>query len=106
MDNQTEAVTRMRVEVWNGTGETYLGKGYFVGLVDVYAIHTGPFGYILSEEDPTKEPSEENLKWAEENGGEYSLIKLNPKLKMDDGRIIYGCQCWWQPIPEEEDNNE
>ena len=21
----------------------------------------------------------------------------NPRLKMDDGSIVYGCECWWGP---------
>ena len=25
------------------------------------------------------------------------LSHENPRLKMDDGSIVYGCECWWGP---------
>lgn len=31
------------------------------------------------------------------------LAKGVPKIRLDDGRIIFGCDCYWQPVtPEEE----
>lgn len=21
----------------------------------------------------------------------------NPRVRLDDGRVVYGCQCWWGP---------
>ena len=22
---------------------------------------------------------------------------VNPKIQLDDGRVVWGCQCWWGP---------
>lgn len=33
----------------------------------------------------------------------HDVSKAVPKIKLDDGRIIFGFECYWQPItPEEE----
>lgn len=26
---------------------------------------------------------------------------LNPKIAMDDGRTLWGCECWWGPVKDE-----
>lgn len=81
-----------RVKVWNGDKSKYLGEGTMVGFVPVYIIRN-PEGGISSntfaEEKPEGIPDELIEK-----------IDSNPKIVLDDGRIVYGCQTWWSPIDE------
>ena len=32
-----------------------------------------------------------------ESVGGFNLGISNPTLKMDDGTVVYGCECWWGP---------
>lgn len=30
-----------------------------------------------------------------------ALVELeveNPRIKLDNGKIVYGCECWWGPV--------
>lgn len=96
--------TRMRVEVWNGTGEEYLGKGYFVGLATVYVMRT-PEGNLLSHSNAEDPPPPEVIDFAAKLDTEVEEIKHNPVIELDDGGTVYGCQVWWQPIPDEKGGN-
>ena len=75
----------IRVVVYDGTGEKLLGYGTYEGDVTVYV--TWADGAILTEQDPTKaRPGAQR-------------VEGNPRIRMDDGRIVYGCQVWWGPAP-------
>jgi len=84
-----------RVKVWNGDKSKYLGEGTLVGFVTVY-VFRNPDGGISSstfaEEEPEGIPGELIEK-----------IDSNPKIQLDDGRIVYGCQTWWAPIEANEE---
>jgi len=28
------------------------------------------------------------------------LGRVNPKIKLDNGKIVWGCECWWGPEEE------
>lgn len=30
-------------------------------------------------------------------GDESALGRKNPKLQLDNGKIVWGCECWWGP---------
>jgi hypothetical protein len=79
----------MRVKVWNGDQSEYLGEGTFVGYATVYFI-ANLDGSITSCDNAEKKP---------EGIPEERIIESgnNPKIKLDNGRIVYGCQVWWQP---------
>ena len=47
----------------------------------------GPMGAPMSEIDAMKESGELPRDW------EWK----NPRITLDDGRVIWGCQCWWGP---------
>lgn len=32
-----------------------------------------------------------------EDAGGFNLGIPNPKLVMDDGTVVWGCECWWGP---------
>jgi len=28
----------------------------------------------------------------------HPVMKMsNPKIRLDDGRVVWGCECWWGP---------
>ncbi len=84
----------MRVKVMDGTGVNLLGYGNLVGRVDVYAIQM-PDGSLRSLVDAEEAPPEEIVR---DSGGELVRIESNPKIVLDDGRVVYGCQVWWEPV--------
>ena len=81
----------MRVEVTSGDGKEFLGFGTLLGEVTTYAIQM-PDETILSARYAEKPPSEEMVR---ESGGTLITIENNPKILMDDGSVVYGCQVWW-----------
>lgn len=79
-----------RVRVWNGDQSEYMGEGTLNGEVDVHFCKM-PEGEILSEKNPEKP-----MKNIPEGG---KLVKIkSPKIILDDGNIVYGCQTWWEKI--------
>lgn len=84
----------MRVQVWSGDQSEFLGHGEVVGLVTVYFIAGGD-GAIYSSENPEERPTEDVLRELE---GEVIESPENPKIRLDDGSHVYGCQVWWSPV--------
>lgn len=82
----------MKVQVFAGAGEDFLGFGNLVGTVTVYAI-AKPDGSIVSFQNAEERPSEEAIA---EHGGKLITIEDNPKIILDDGCVVYGCQVWWR----------
>lgn len=79
-----------RVRVWNGDKSECLGEGTLVGFVPVYIVRDpdgGIFSNTLAEEKPEGIPDE-------------LIVKLdsNPKIVLDSGRVVYGCQTWWSSV--------
>ena len=78
----------MRVKVWNGDQSKYLGEGTLLGTATVY-FFPDKDGIIHSlknaEEKPKDIPGEDIIKSAN-----------NPKIELDTGEIVYGCQVWWE----------
>lgn len=79
----------MRVEVFDGSGKEFLGLGTMMGFVDVYIVRheNGIYSAHDAETKPEGFPEEAITK-----------IPSNPKIKLDDGRIVYGCQTYWKKI--------
>lgn len=82
-----------RVAVKDGAGTKDLGKGTYVGNVEVYFM-VGPQGVILSQKNAEVPP--------DEVPPDTKVIKRggNPKIVLDSGEVVYGCQVWWEPIDE------
>ena len=91
---------KVRVAVLDGSGKNFIGGGYLVGRVDVWLYRT-PDG-LRSATDAEKEPTPEMIKEAEAVGASFECVKGNPKIVMDNGRVVYGCQVWWTPVPDVE----
>ena len=66
----------------------YFGYGVYEGeyLVDRKAGGLASFMWAAYD-DPESGLSEEARK----------AILLNPKIRLDNGDIIWGCECWWAP---------
>ncbi len=79
-----------RVKVWSGDQKTYLGEGTLIGFVTVYFLVEND-GSLKSganaEEKPVGYPEDRIV---EATG--------NPKIRLDNGEFVYGCQVWWEPI--------
>ena len=91
----------MRVKVKSGDGQTDLGLGYMVGGVELYFFRL-PNGNLMSDKYAEEKPSA-NLIRAMENDFGATLVEKqsNPKIELDSGRIIYGCQCYWSRVEDD-----
>lgn len=83
-----------RVKVWNGDQSQFLGEGEYVGDVPVYFIRM-PDDTLRSLHNAEEPPPKEFL---EETGGKLVKMPRNPKIKLDSGDTVYGCQVWWEPV--------
>lgn len=84
-----------RVRVYDGTGKELLGEGTYVGDVQAYAMLM-PDGSLQSLRDAEQPPDPRLCP-----GGELVSLGRNPKIVLDGGRVVYGCQVWWGPVEEE-----
>lgn len=77
-----------KVKVWNGDQSEYLGEGTYVGEVTVYFVRTDDG--IQSASNAEERP---------QGVSEDQIIESpdNPKIVLDNGRTVYGCQVWWKP---------
>lgn len=97
IDNQpsSENGKPCRVKVWNGDRSEFLGEGVYVGNVTVYFVNTenGIVSASNAEEKPEGIPEEQIIE-----------TPNNPKIVLDDGRVVYGCQVWWEIIKDSSNN--
>lgn len=83
----------MRVRVHNGDGSEYLGEGTMVGKVAVTAIFRGES--LLSLHD-----AEQDVTMLMQPGDQLVKAGDNPKIVLDSGDTVYGCQVWWEPCED------
>lgn len=79
-----------RVLVRSGDGLTYLGLGTYEGEVPVYVWWDGEAlrSQKIAEVPPDPAPDDTKVR----------RIDKNPKIRLDSGEIVYGCQVWWGPV--------
>jgi hypothetical protein len=84
----------MRVRVMNGNGTKDLGFGEYVGDVPVVAVAVGSGEelHLLSLHEPFNVPD------PLPDGGQIIEIPDNPKIILDSGDTVYGCQVWWKRV--------
>lgn len=82
----------MKVQVFDGTGNNFLGFGTLVGRVTVYFV-IRPDGAITSLANAEEMPPPAFIAECE---GELAVVEGNPKIILDNGQVVYGCQVWWQ----------
>lgn len=92
-----------RVFVRPGDGRNVLHRGTYVGVATVYFVRTNASSprrsdsTLVTFENPEQMPSEADI--ASVPDGELVRLEGNPKIVLDDGRVVYGCQVWWEPMP-------
>jgi len=84
----------IRVHVFSGDGETDLGLGTYEGTVEVFVFEM-PDGSLKSMHDAASPPPPELCQQLESEGAVLRSITANPKIRLDTGDIVYGCQTWW-----------
>ena len=40
------------------------------------------------------------------HGWELDALPSNPKIELDSGEVVYGCQVWWTRVPEEKEDHD
>lgn len=80
-----------RVFVKDGSGVNLIGEGTYVGDVEVYAV-VDKAGHLLSNHNAEVPPE------TVPEGCTVHKIPKNPKIVMDSGDVVYGCQVWWGPV--------
>ena len=89
----------MRVKVWSADRSEFLGEGTLIGLATVYVISTSEG--ILSADNAEEKPSLDMLP----EGAELIAIPSNPKIELNSGKVVYGCQAWWYRVLEYKPSN-
>lgn len=84
-----------RVKVLNGDQTAYVGEGEHVANVSVYIFVKRDEMHIETVGNPEEMPTEETVRMMRSKDMVMEHVPANPKMLLDDGRIIYGCQCWW-----------
>lgn len=101
-----------RVFALNDAGESVLAEGEIVSLIDIVP-HFDAIVHSLQEyEEANPEPEFPGLdasdeKWDEYHaaltrwrrgfGTNYWYERMNPRIRLDDGSVIWGIECWWGP---------
>lgn len=83
-----------RVKVWNGDQSKYLGEGIYEGDVKAYFVHL-PDGSLNSLSNAEEKPDMTQFP----PGSEMIESDNNPRIVLDSGKVVYGCQVWWDRIP-------
>lgn len=86
-----------RVAVLDASGKKFVGYGIYEGdfhcqqLAELYAS-------CATTLPDTTEPERERLAAHILSGG--GSISRNPRIRLDSGDILWGCECWWGPADE------
>ena len=86
---------KLRVKVWDGRHEKYLGLGWFVGRKAVYTFWHPGRRTISTLSDPTQEPTDDEIALMESDGFQLERLDDNPVIELDSGETVYGSQVWW-----------
>lgn len=81
----------MRVRVKSGDGLRDLGEGMYVGDVEVFAV-MNDYGTVFSMADATLPPQ------FVPEGCKLINLAENPRIELDSGETVYGCQVYWEPV--------
>jgi len=87
---------KRRVRVWDGKGENELGYGWLVGYVNVHVIESPDGGSILSDKLNPEEELPPMFQELLDAGYRKYILSDNPKIELDSGATVYGCQVWWR----------
>ena len=92
----TLATPGTKVKVVSGDSRTDLGQGTYIGEADIYLLRDKN-GSVFIPDQPEHPISEETLV---RNRLTLSKVEQTPKIRLDSGETVYGCQVWWAPVEE------
>ena len=85
------------VDIYDAPFGNVVGTGTYQGEVNLHAMVAPETGMLVVSEEPFAEEATKGM-------AVLADIIGNPKIKLEDGRVVYGCQVWWQPrTPEVQD---
>lgn len=64
----------------------------------VEAAGTALPGGLMAADPPAAQPHFEKLGWCIDAPCEALGGRGNPKITLDDGSVLWGYQCWWEPV--------
>lgn len=83
------------MESANNTTVRMYGFGVYQGECERPDDSPGIFGTIAEIRQTLKE---EHPQWDEAKLEEtVKALRTNPCIKLDNGQLVWGCQCWWGP---------
>lgn len=82
------------VDVWAGDDGAYLGRGKITGFVQTWHVKL-PNGNITSTSNPELPPTVEDIDEIIKAEGTIVLSDDMPKILLDSGKVVYGCQVFW-----------
>lgn len=68
--------------------------GTYDGTVDLFALVDPKTGDLVVSETPFSPEAKVGM-------AEMKPILGNPRIVLEDGTVVYGCQVWWQEAEEE-----
>lgn len=91
----------LRVRVFSGDTKVELGYGTLVGFADVIAFQMPDDS--LSSFNDAENTTQEQIDAIKAIGGEARFLLANPKIILDNDTVVYGCQVWWEPVEENDE---
>lgn len=91
--SDTSSLVGKRVVVFDSEDSSEGKPGVYAGSVTVYVILSPVNQAIRSLKFAEQRPSPEEV--AAVPDGEVAELHNNPKIILDSGEVIYGCQVWW-----------
>lgn len=86
---------KRRVHILSGDTKHDLGTGDFLGYVELHIIRKDD-SYLFAEKDKNGNYPKAFQKEVDKGLENVFVYELNPKIKLDNGGIVYGCQVWWE----------
>lgn len=60
----------------------------------------GVFGTIAEIKESAVEVYGPEKQWTESQRRAFDRLVANPRIRLDNGDVVWGCQCWWGPEAE------
>lgn len=99
------ATPGMRVFVVSGDQRAILGEGTLVGYATVYGFRNRDGTRLTIPSQPETPLTPFQVQLNRFRGLSPIRMTDNPKIQLDDGTIVYGCQVWWGPLEAPDGNS-
>lgn len=60
----------------------------------------GVFGSLAEIREAAIEANGPEKQWTEAQRRTFNWLASNPRIRLDSGDVVWGCQCWWGPEAE------